>query len=385
VGVPSLTAETPFSEFELIVDALLGTGLNDEVRDPAREMIGRMNASGLPILALDVPSGLDADRGRVLGDAVRAQLTMTFIGRKKGLFTGAARDYCGEVVYADLALPDSLFQRVKPEASLSDQAFLHRLERRRRGAHKGDFGHVLVIGGDLGMAGAARMAAEAAGRVGAGLVSVGTRAAHATLLSATRPELMVHGVESPAALAPLLARATVIAIGPGLGQDDWGSALFAKILECQKPLVVDADALNLLAEEMVRREHWILTPHPGEAGRLLGCSSAEIEADRFSAAGSLHASFGGVVVLKGAGTLVADGENPIEVCARGNPGMASGGMGDILTGVIAGLVAQGFGLGEAARLGVCLHGAAGDAAAKEGERGMLAMDLMPYLRKLANP
>jgi NAD(P)H-hydrate epimerase len=374
-----------FGDCDVLVDALLGIGLSGEVRGPACEAIERMNQSGLPILALDVPSGLDADTGRVRGVAVRATATLCFIGLKAGCFTGAGRDHAGEVLWEGLGLPDALFARVEPVAQRLDTRCLKRLRPRARAAHKGDCGHVLVVGGDHGMAGAVRMAAEAAARAGAGLVSVATRAEHGGHIVAVRPELMVHGIEQAEALAPLLARATVIAVGPGLGRGEWGRALLGKVLESSKPLVVDADALNVLAEDPARRERWVITPHPGEAGRLLGCGSAEIEADRFTAAASLQASFGGVVVLKGAGTVVLDDSGLAGVCTLGNPGMASGGMGDVLTGVIAALIAQGWNLTEAARLGVCLHAAAADAAAQEGERGLLATDLLPLLRRLANP
>jgi NAD(P)H-hydrate epimerase len=204
-------------------------------------------------------------------------------------------------------------------------------------------------------------------------------------MNLTRPELMCHGVESTNDLEPLLDRATVVAIGPGLGRGEWGLSLFNHLLQTDLPLVVDADALNLLAESPRRNNHWVLTPHPGEAGRLLGISSAEVQRDRFTAVNDLQTKYGGVTVLKGAGSLIL-AENAIpDICTAGNPGMASGGMGDVLTGVIAGLIAQGLKLDEAARYGVCLHAQAGDLAASEnGERGLLAGDLMQPLRRLAN-
>ena len=246
---------------------------------------------------------------------------------------------------------------------------------------------MLVIGGELGMAGAARMAGEAAARCGAGLVSVATRAAHAGLQAAARPELMFHGVEAPEALEPLMNRATVIAVGPGLGRGDWGRAMWQAALAGDKPLVLDADALNLLAVEPVFRNHWILTPHSGEAARLLKMTPAQVEADRFAAVEDLALRFGGVAVLKGAGSLIASrADGQVALGTTGNPGMASGGMGDVLTGVIAALVAQGLPLFAAARAGVYLHGWAGDQAAQAGgERGLLATDLLPWLRQGVNP
>lgn len=230
------------------------------------------------------------------------------------------------------------------------------------------------------------MAGEAAARSGAGLVSLATRAVHAALVSSRWPELMAHGVESADMLVPLLARASVVAIGPGLGQKPWGRSMLGRVLESGLPLVLDADALNLLAQEPMRCERWVLTPHPGEAARLLGCDVGDVQADRFQAARLLQRRYGGVILLKGAGTLIVDGsDEPVGVCVEGNPGMASGGMGDLLTGIIGALMAQGESPERAARMGACLHGEAADLAATEGERGMLASDLLPALRRLLNP
>jgi len=267
-----------------------------------------------------------------------------------------------------------------PAAQISWEQFS--LPPRDPAAHKGDFGHVLVVGGDHGMSGALRLAGEAALRTGAGLVSAATRADHAAIVSAARPELMSHGVESAAALTPLLKRASVLAVGPGLGQGEWSHKLFSAVLESSLPMVVDADALNLLAAEPMWRDNWILTPHVGEAARLLQQSIEQVQADRIKAATELQQKYGGVAVLKGAGTVVVDDAGESSVCSEGNPGMASGGMGDVLTGVIAGLLAQGFSLGEAVRLGVCLHAHAADVAAKYGQRGLLASDLFPVMRRL---
>jgi len=254
---------------------------------------------------------------------------------------------------------------------------------RSRTAHKGGHGHVLVIGGTPGYAGAVRLAGEAAARVGAGLVSIATHPEVAASANALRPELMIHAVARPGELEPLLARADVVAIGPGLGQSDWATALFAAVRGRKIPLVVDADALNLLAMDPERREQWVLTPHPGEAARMLDTTTGEIHTDRFAAAVTLQDVYGGVVVLKGAGSIITDGDLPV-VLRHGNPGMGSGGMGDVLTGVIAGLIAQGLQLAQAARLGACIHAVAADRAAAQGERGLLASDLMPHLRALVN-
>lgn len=369
---------------EVVVDALFGTGLTREVSGLHATVIDAINRSAAGVLAVDIPSGLNADTGGGMGCAVEADVTVSFIGLKRGLFTGAGPACAGEVLYDDLGTPVEVRRCVPASAQLLRHEDC-RLPRRRRDAHKGDFGHVLVIGGELGYSGAARLAGEAAARVGAGLVTVASRPEHAALLNLTRPELMCRGVSSPQELDALFGRATVIAVGPGLGQSDWAKAMLSAALRTRLPLIVDADALNLLAQAPTHRNDWILTPHPGEAARLLRLSPADVSRDRFAAVTELQQRYGGVIVLKGAGSLVTGPDRLAHVTITGNPGMASGGMGDVLTGVIAGLVAQGSPLSDAAMLGVHLHGAAGDAAASQGgERGLLAGDLMQPLRSLVN-
>ena len=372
---------------DLLVDGLLGTGLERPVSGPWADAIEALNHHRAPVLALDVPSGLSADTGAILGTAVQAPATSTFIGLKQGLFTGEGPACCGEVFFDALEVPARIYGHLVISARRLDwKAQRDKLAPRSPTAHKGDFGHVLVIGGERGFGGAARLAAEGALRAGAGLVTLATRPQNVAPVLAARPEIMAHGVAHPEHLDPLLRRATHVAVGPGLGREFWGRMLFEKAMAAGRPLVVDADALNILAENPVRRDDWILTPHPGEAARLLDCSVEEIQADRFAAAEALEARLGGVVILKGAGTLVASGgDRRPAVCTDGNPGMASGGMGDLLTGVVAGLLAQGFDPVTAAELGVCLHAAAGDKAARAGRRGLLASDLLSHVRRLANP
>ena len=377
------TLEEPL---DLLVDALLGTGLDRPVAGDIRSAIEALNRHPAPVLAVDIPSGLHADSGRVLGVATRAQRTLTFIGRKRGLYTGAGVRYAGQVEFDDLAVPADIYQQQVADACLVAQPALGPMARPRAAdAYKGQFGHVLIVGGNQGMSGAARLAAEAAARCGAGLVSVATRPEHAASLNAGRPELMVHAVEQAADLQPLLGRASVVVVGPGLGQTSWSKMLFERVLDSGLPLVVDADALNLLARDARQRDNWILTPHPGEAGRLLQQTTEAIEQDRFAAVQQLLERYRGVAILKGAGSLIASGKGPIHLCARGNPGMASGGMGDVLSGVLGALLAQGLGVFEAASAGVFLHAKSADiAAAEQGERGLLASDLMPVLRELVN-
>lgn len=384
----SATRFSPASldETDVIVDAIFGTGLSREVQGEWRACIEAIKRSAKPVLAIDIPSGLDSDTGAAHGVFVEACNTVTFVGLKQGMFTGLGPAACGTIEFDDLGISPSVYERTSVESRLVSLASMTgSLSPRSREAHKGHFGHVLIVGGEHGFAGAAALAGEAAARVGAGLVSIATRERNVAPIVARRAELMCHAVETASEVDDLAARASVVAIGPGLGQSVWSRTLLSKALAAGKPLVVDADALNLIAEAPCRRDDWVLTPHPGEAARLLECPTAQVQADRFSAARKLVAQYAGICVLKGAGTLIAEAGESVAVCRGGNPGMATGGMGDVLTGVIAGLIAQGLGLREAAGLGVCLHAEAGDAAAREGERGTLASDLMPHLRRLVNP
>jgi ADP-dependent NAD(P)H-hydrate dehydratase / NAD(P)H-hydrate epimerase len=385
-GVPiEAFADAALMSIGVVVDAMLGTGLGGDVRGEYLEAIDAINASGAEVLAVDIPSGLCADTGRVLGAVVRADLTVTFIGLKRGLFTLHAADCTGELQFADLAVPPEIYRQVDCDSRrLELETLLEDLPPRPATAHKGLYGTVLVIGGDYGMAGAAAMAAEAALRCGAGLVRVATRPQHVAALVARTPEVMPMGVESGEDLAPLLEAADVLVVGPGLGQSPWSEYLLQAAMASGKPMVLDADGLNMLAAGKVATEpvaDRVITPHPGEAARLLGCGNAEVQADRFAAARAMQQRYGGVAVLKGNGSLVA-GAGQLLLADYGNPGMASGGMGDVLSGVIGSLLAQGLAPLDAAALGVCLHGAAGDIAAEEGLRGLAATDLIPWLREL---
>ena len=380
VVIPFLAEQTIAAD--VVVDALLGTGLDRVVTGLYAHAIETINKCSAHVVAVDIPSGLNADTGNVMGCAVKADCTVTFIGLKQGLFTGQAAEHCGEVVYAKLAVPDDVFDEV---ASTVTRVVETPLPLRNRYSHKGNYGHVLIVGGDQGYSGAARLAGEAALRVGAGLVSVATRAEHSGLMNLNRPELMCHGITHVGQLAVLLEKAGVIVVGPGLGQSDWAKELFNAAINVGKTMVIDADGLNLLANSPATKLDWILTPHPGEAARLLNRPTAEVQQDRFAAVSAIQAQYGGVAILKGAGTLIAS-EDELSVSSTGNPGMASGGMGDVLSGVIAGLLAQGLSLKTAAQQGVYMHGLAADLAAeKDGERGLLASDLMPFLRQLVNP
>jgi NAD(P)H-hydrate epimerase len=373
------------AESEIVVDALLGTGLKGEVRAEYAAAIREINLSGRPVCALDVPSGLDSDAGVPLGEAVRADCTVTFVGLKTGLLVGEGPEYTGTVFFDDLELSPPPGEFVPRLTRIVETEIHAALPLRHRAAHKGDFGRVLIVGSGSGMPGATRLAGEACLRVGAGLTTVAAAPENVAAIASGRPELICLALTDQQVLAEALARADVVAIGPGLGRSVWARAALATVLAADKPLVVDADALNLLAEaEIGPRDDWILTPHPGEAARLLGVTTEQIQRDRLAALDRLLARFRGTIVLKGAGTLVgATGLTP-GVCERGNPGMASAGTGDVLTGAIAGILAQCRDPWAAARVGVLVHAMAGDAAARGGERGVLASDLARELHHAVN-
>jgi len=378
-------AASLLDEGEIVVDALLGTGLHGEVRAPYAAAIHAMNQSGRPLFALDVPSGLDSDAGVPLGEAVRADCTVTFVALKTGLLVGEGPEYTGTVVFDDLEVTPPPGGFVPRLTRIVETEIHAALPLRRRAAHKGDFGRVLIVGSGDGMPGATRLAGEACLRVGAGLTTVAAAPENVAAIAAGRPELICLALTGKQVLAEALSRADVVAIGPGLGRSAWAHTALDAVLAAGKPLVVDADALNLLAEAQVpARDDWVLTPHPGEASRLLGVTTAEIQRDRLAALDRLLERFRGTIVLKGAGTLVgATGHTP-GVCERGNPGMATAGSGDVLTGAIAGILAQCRDPWAAARVGVLVHAMAGDAAARGGERGVLASDLARELHHAVN-
>ncbi|MCU7940687.1 MAG: NAD(P)H-hydrate dehydratase [gamma proteobacterium symbiont of Bathyaustriella thionipta] len=349
-------------------------------------------------MAIDIPSGLDADTGASHGIAVNATYTLTFVGQKMGMYTAQARYFCGKIKFASLGVADTLYEQIDHSAILMEwNNIAAKLPCRSPISHKGDHGHLLIIGGDYGMAGACRIAGEAALRTGSGLVSIATRKENVNAITSARPELMVHGIENVDELEPLLAKATAIAIGPGLGTDQWGIALLDKIIKLVKQqfnsdehkisCVIDADALNIMAHHnlVIRSQDVIYTPHFGEACRLLKYSSEHptIDTNRFEMISKLKEKYYGTFVLKGAGTLV-NIEEDIAICPYGNEGMASAGMGDCLTGIIGALLAQKLSIEDAVQLGVCLHAKAGDLVSLEGKNGMLVSDLFPKIRQLMN-
>jgi NAD(P)H-hydrate epimerase len=370
---------------DVLVDGVLGIGADRELGGDLAAAVAALNGAGKPVLALDIPSGLHADTGLVLGAAVSAAVTLTFLGLKPGLFLGSGCDLTGIVEVADLGVATE--PASSPVLERLTGADLDRaLPRRRRSAHKGTSGRLLLVGGGPGMPGAIRLAAEAALRTGAGLVEVATHRDSVPAVLAGRAEVICRPVEAAAELDALLERADGVVVGPGLGTSEWGRAVWRRVSGCTLPLVVDADALNLLAESPAARGRWILTPHPAEAARLLRGATSEVQRDRLGAARELARRYGAVAVLKGACSLVAVDrpETPVAVCDRGNPGMATAGMGDVLAGVLGGLLVQARDLEASARAGVLLHALAGDDAARDGERGTIASDLLPHLKRWAN-
>jgi len=368
------------NDYDLIIDALFGTGLDRDVSGEIANWINLINATNTPVLSLDIASGLDANTGRVLGTAIRAERTCTFLTHKPGLYQFNGTDYCGKIHYHALCLESETLHTQTPVALNHPlKHWLNQLPQRPESSHKGSTGSVCLIGGDQHMMGAIQMAGLASLKVGAGLVKVITHAEHGIALTQVLPELMCY---SPKELEQQITHTTVIAIGPGLGLTEWAKALFSTVIHHPQPKVLDADALTLLAKSAQQQANWVLTPHPGEAARLLNTTTEAIQQDRIAAVKAIQKQYGGVVVLKGNASLIYDGQQ-LEMCLAGNPGMATGGMGDVLTGTISGLIAQGMPLFEAACLGVNLHAHAGDIIAQQkGQNGLLPTELASTLSQL---
>jgi NAD(P)H-hydrate epimerase len=376
------------TDADVIIDALLGTGLTREVEDDWKRLINTVNQSGLPVISIDIPSGLNADTGAISGVAINANQTVSFIGLKKGMFTGSGKACCGVISFDDLGLPAEVYESVEPDAELLCHSSQWALPPRRHDIHKGKNGHVLIIGGNYGMPGSVILAARAALRSGAGLVSVVTRTEHINAVVAACPECMVHGSANGEINPELFEKADYIAIGCGLGKDAWAQRLLYLALDSTVPLVVDADALNLMAarDHLSLTEECVITPHPGEASRCLNMRKRDIQYDRFQATQILRQKCNAHVVLKGSGTVIQHNGRP-QVCAFGNPAMATAGMGDVLTGMIASLAAQQIvmagDISKAVTAAVCLHALAGDMAACGDDRGLMATDVTEYIRAAA--
>jgi len=370
---------------DLLIDCLFGIGFNGSLSSSYLQLISEINNVPCPRVSVDVPSGLNADLGTVSTVAVKATLTVTLIAYKQGLLSGQAANYVGNLQLEPLGINQALAQVTKAVCFVQNKKNLPVIPPRLPCSHKGHVGLLLAVGGSHAYTGAICLAAEAALRSGASLVSVCCHEMSRTTLLTRRPELMIAANSVQAlSCSPVIEKAKSIILGPGLGQDTWSLALFDFVIQLPQPKVIDADALRLLAEKPSKNSQWILTPHPGEAAALLACSIAEIEADRFSAVKKIAQQYGGICVLKGAGTLISDG-NITWINSTGNPGMASGGMGDVLSGIIGALILQTGDILSAARLGVYIHGLAADIIAqKHGQIGLLASDLAPEIQRLIN-
>lgn len=371
-------------DVDVVIDGLLGTGLKGSVRDDIGQIIDLINHSGKPVVAVDIPSGLCGDTGTILGKAIKAEHTVTFIGAKQGLMTGEAREQVGDLHYAGLGV-DETFDRLNiPSVRVIEKTERQMLKRRKRTAHKGTHGKALFIGGNQGMGGAIILASMAAQKAGIGMAAVLCHPENVMPVLISGPEIMPHSWEDRGFCDQRLQWCDVVALGPGLGRDEAAKERYLAVVSFDRPKVMDADALFFLTMMPNRDDARVITPHPGEAAHLLGCSVTAIEADRYQSARALQEKFGGVVVLKGAGTLVYDGYDMF-VCPAGNPGMATAGMGDVLTGVITALIGQRLSLVDAARLGVLIHSLAADENTQTfGERGLVASDLFPHIRQLVN-
>jgi hydroxyethylthiazole kinase-like uncharacterized protein yjeF len=394
VDEAALEAQRPLmAAQELWIDALLGTGLNADVHGLYRDLIDVINAADCPVFAVDIPSGLNADRGQPCGTSIRADATATFAFAKLGHFLHPGAQLTGRLAVIDIGIPDGVVSRRPPrQYAVTAEMTAGDLPRRAEDSHKGRSGHLLVIAGSTGKTGAAALCAESALRCGAGLVTLGAAESLNPVLETLLPEVMTlplaehgPGVLGGAALASIRAEAAgkqCLALGPGLGTDPETRRLVQDLVaDCPLPVVIDADALNCLAgsTELLeeRSAETVLTPHPGEMGRMLGCSAAEVQADRVETARRAARKWQVHLVLKGAGTVIAHPDGRVGINTTGNSGMAAGGMGDVLTGVIAGLIAQGLTAEAASRAGVFLHAAAADdLTVAVGPRGYLASEVM---------
>ena len=381
---PDLSAD--INRADCIVDALLGTGVDRDISGYLATMIGWVNDSKKPVIACDIATGLNSDNGRVMGHCIKAAATQTFIALKPGLFSASGKAMSGVVQFSDLGLTAQDYSYNQPCAMLINRSNLTGLIRERTEiAHKGTTGYAAVIGGAPGMMGAVLMAAKAAYRTGCGRVKVLSHAQHSATLALYCPELLALGCDENTHVTDRFSDFNALAIGPGLGQSNWSKQLFTQAMQSDLPTVVDADGLNLLSNNKQKRDHWVLTPHPGEAATLLGCKIAEVQGNRLAAAMEIVNQYGGVCVLKGSGSLIASKQSPIHICRAGNAGQATAGMGDVLTGCIVGFIAQGYSPFDAACLGTWCHGAAADQVAeRNGKIGMMATDLLLPIQQLHN-
>ncbi|WP_047044426.1 NAD(P)H-hydrate dehydratase [Vibrio mexicanus] len=376
-------------DVDLIVDGILGTGIKGHVRPQAQALINTLNASKRPVIAIDTPSGLDTNTGRILGSAIKANITVTFIAVKQGLVTGQARRVTGEILFAGLGVEDEFVNQNPPAALLTNPSWLNAISQREADSHKGNHGRLLIAGGGEGMSGAAYLATAASLRAGVGLAALICHDTSGHPIRSMLPEAMIANQDK---LPERLDWCSVVCLGMGLGRNAWSEDIFNTVAQKVAsnrniPKVIDADGLYWLSQQFDSDSPWqnlVITPHPGEAAMLLGCQISDVETDRYQAALSLSEKYQCITVLKGAGTLICDGDTTV-VCHAGNAGMATGGMGDVLAGTIAALLGQGYPPMRAATLGTLIHSMAADIEAKRaGKIGLLASDLLPAIRSVIN-
>ncbi|NPV90984.1 MAG: NAD(P)H-hydrate dehydratase [Firmicutes bacterium] len=389
-------AKVALLSHDLVIDAIYGTGFRGTPPPLVARLIKLVNNSGKPVIAIDIPSGVEADTGKVGGEAVKASCTVTLALPKVGLVVGRGAARVGRLVIADISIPRALIDaQAIPNRLIDLEWCAERLPKRGLEGHKGNYGHVLVLGGSPGMTGAVALAGEAALRTGAGLVTVGVPAALNGIIEQKLTEVMSRPLpqttsgrlnpDAIPALEDLLPRISVIAVGPGLSQYPEAAEFMGRLLQrARVPLVIDADGLNTIAQEpdLMKdvKAPLVLTPHPGEMARLMQTTIKEVQNGRIEMARAASTRWRATVVLKGAGTIIAGTSGQILVNTTGNPGLASGGTGDVLTGIIAGLIAQGVSPEEAAGIGTFVHGRAGDLAREDlGMRGMIASDVISRL------
>jgi len=381
---------------DIIVDAIFGTGLSGPVRGFASNVIDYLNSTKIPIIAVDLPSGLDSDTGKVEGSCIKAKITVTMALPKRGLLLYPGANFVGKLNIADIGIPQTVIDSQNIPVNLIQSDHIKNiLPKRPRDGHKGLFGRVLVIAGSIGLTGAGAMASLSALRVGAGLVTLGTpeslnpimeiKLTEAMTLPLPETQYQTLSLQSYDIIMQMIDKFDVVAIGPGLSRNRETIALVQKLCkDIHIPKVIDADGLNALAEDKNSLneldEKTILTPHPGEMSRLIGKTTSDVQSDRINVAVNFAKEYGVTLVLKGVPTVVAYPNGEAYLNTTGNPGMASGGTGDVLTGTIAGFLAQGLNEKDSAILGVYIHGLAGDLASIDrGECGLIAGDLIDFL------
>ncbi len=365
---------------DFIVDAILGIGINHAPGGLAGKLIDDANQDARPIFALDVPSGLECDTGVAFDPCIKAKATVNFIGKKVGCFTADAREQCGTLFYESLDVPLENSQADTHYAELIEP---FSLDRRVHNSHKRRYGNLAIFGGFTGMFGAVLLAGRAAMKAGCGLTTIVSKQKHADILAVHCPELMSLDFAEEEKVEELFERLDALVVGPGLDVGKWSERVFSVVLDYHGPVVVDAGALRILAKPSyrLRRDNWILTPHPGEAAALLDCDTMDIQTDRIESAREITSIYGGVCILKGSGTIVASSESETaKICDCGNPGMASAGMGDVLSGILGAYSIFDMPIRKSAELGVWVHSHAADLAAENStEHSLIASDVIHAL------